>query len=269
MARPRRSSDFSPIAHRYDQTRHVPQDLLDRCYRRFVGHGLLPRQGLICDAGCGTGQATAALLGLGYAVQGFDISPAMLGIARAKYGTTGRAAYAAADVRALPTADGCFDAVVVSKLFQHVEGWQEAGRELLRVLKPGGCLFNVNERGAFGNRVRKYFGQCADSRGLRVRMLGRHDREALRAFFVAAGCEDVTIDVTDLRWQSHVALGDVLDQFRERLFAEFWYLPPADYQSILAETAAWLATLPDGLATVQHLTPYLVADIFRKPAGSQ
>ncbi len=258
------TSDFSPIAGRYDATRDVPPDLLAQCYRRFVERGLLPKQGLICDAGCGTGQASAPLLDMGYRLQGFDISPAMLDIARVKLQPGMQATYTVADARALPAADASFDAVVVSKLFQHIDGWQTAARELLRVLKPGGCLFHVNERGAFANAVRKYFGQRADALGFAVRMLGRHDRPAMLEFFLGQGCHDVTIDVDDLKWQKQISYGDILDQFRERLFAEFWYLPDDVYRRLLDETAAWIDIQPQGRATVQHLAPFMVADIFRK-----
>ncbi len=258
------TSDFSSIAARYDATRDVPPRMLAQCYRRFVERGLLPARGLICDAGCGTGQASAPLLELGYRVQGFDISPAMLDIARAKLQPGMHASYTVADARALPAADASFDAVVVSKLFQHIDGWQAAGRELLRVLKSGGCLFHINERGAFANAVRKYFGQRADALGYTIRMLGRHERPAMLEFFLGEGCQDATIDISDLKWRKQITYGEILDQFHERLFAEFWYLPDEVYRRLLEETAAWVEIQPQGRATVQHLAPYMVADIFRK-----
>jgi hypothetical protein len=33
---------------------------------------------------------------------------------------------------------------------------------------------------------------------------------------------------------------------------------------LLRETARWITEHPDGRATIEHMTPYLVADVFRK-----
>ncbi len=127
------TSDFSPIASRYDATRDIPQPCLTACYERLVRQRLLPAQGVVLDAGCGTGQISLALAAMGYAVCGVDVSPDMLRIARVKRRPEWRAHHVVADVRALPLHGDCFDAVVVSKLFQHVADWQRACRELLRV----------------------------------------------------------------------------------------------------------------------------------------
>jgi ubiquinone/menaquinone biosynthesis C-methylase UbiE len=109
------TSDFSPIASSYDLTRDIPQLCLKACYERLVRQRLLPAQGVILDAGCGTGQISLALAEMGYAVCGFDVSPEMLLIARAKRRPEWRAHYVAADVRSLPVHGIRFDAVVVSK----------------------------------------------------------------------------------------------------------------------------------------------------------
>ena len=125
------TSNFSPIAARYDATREIPSALLRACYERLARQHLLPAQGTIIDAGCGTGQISLMLAELGYAVRGYDISAPMVAIARAKCRPEWKAHYAVADVRSLPRLMATCDAVVVSKLFQHVQNWQTACRESL------------------------------------------------------------------------------------------------------------------------------------------
>lgn len=61
--------------------------------------------------------------------------------------------------------------------------------------------------------------------------------------------------------------GDAWDQLRERLFAEFWCLPDAAYDQILADTADWIEAQPDGRDTIVETRPYLSADLFRKPGS--
>ncbi len=261
------TSDFSPIAARYDATRDVPEDRLRACYGRMVEHGALPRRGLVLDAGCGTGQISLVLAAMGYDVQGFDISREMIDIARRKLRPGMRARYDVADVRALPVADDSVDAVVVSKLFQHVGDWQAGCRELLRALRSGSCLIQVNDRGAFGNVVRKHFAARADALGFGERFPGVNDKAAFGAYLVERGCEPVAIDVSDLTWSKPVVYGEALAQIEDRLFAEFWYLPDGAYSRILEDTARWVDQQADGPRTIQRMRPWLTVDVFRKRAG--
>ncbi|MGE0718569.1 MAG: class I SAM-dependent methyltransferase [Alphaproteobacteria bacterium] len=254
-------SDFSPIAHRYDATRDVPAALLDAAYDRLRAAGLLAEGAAVLDAGCGTGQMSIPLAAAGHPVSGYDISAAMAAIARGKCRPGWRARYATADVRALPEAGGAFDAVVVSKLFMHVADWRAACRETLRVLRPGGTFVHLAERGAFANPVRRYFAAAADALGFVERFPGLRDRRVLVRFLEEAGCTTVAVDLADLRWEKPVVYGDVLRQFEERLFAEFWYLPDDIYACLLRRTAAWVDGLPEGRATTATLTPWLEADV--------
>lgn len=258
------TSDFSPIASRYDATREVPQQCLQACYERLLRESLLPAQGVILDAGCGTGEISLPLARMGYDVHGIDVSSAMISIARTKCQPGWRARYVVADVRAIPEIDHSIDAVVVSKLFQHVHDWQTACRELVRVLKPGACIFQLNERGAFGNLVRMFFARRADGLGHTERFIGVRDKSHLTECLTGLGCRPVSFDTTDLKWQKKITYGDAFDQLQERLFAEFWYLPADVYQQLLAETARWVEAQPAGRETVEHMTPYLVTDVFRK-----
>ena len=44
------------------------------------------------------------------------------------------------DIAEIPVADGCFDAILCTEVFEHLSEPQRALRELARVLKPGGCI---------------------------------------------------------------------------------------------------------------------------------
>jgi ubiquinone/menaquinone biosynthesis C-methylase UbiE len=255
------TNDFSPIAARYDATRFIPMAVLGTCYDRLIRAGALPPAGTLLDAGCGTGQISLPLAARGYAICGVDVSADMLAIARSK---GPMACFAVADVRALPARDGAFDAVVASKLFMHVGDWQNACRELLRVLQPGACLVHVADRGAFGNAVRKQFSAHADAIGFGDRYLGVRDLAPVAEFLVAQGCEMMPVEAADLRWERRIRHGDMLDQLGERLFAEFWHLPTAVYAGILADTARWVDAQPSGRDTVETLAPWLSVEAFRK-----
>lgn len=261
------ASDYSRIAARYDSTRDLPQEHLLACFARLVERGLLPARGAILDAGCGTGQVSLPLAARGYDVRGVDISAEMIKIAQAKVRPEWSARYEIGDVRAIALATHSIDAVVVSKLFQHVQDWKGACRELIRVTRPGACIILINERGAFGNAVRRHFARRADELGYVGRYLGLnpHQNTELPAHMVAEGCEVIPFDASDLRWTIDISYGEAIARLQDRLYAEFWYLPKAVHDGLLSETIAWIETHPEGPSTMDRLSPYLVVEVFRRP----
>ena len=93
----------------------------------------------ILDAGCGSGPLMEALRSKDASVSGFDLSPAMVELARERLGED--ADLKVADLGApLPYPDDAFDRVVASLSLHYVKDWASALAELRRVLKPGGRL---------------------------------------------------------------------------------------------------------------------------------
>jgi ubiquinone/menaquinone biosynthesis C-methylase UbiE len=93
----------------------------------------------VLDAGCGAGPLAEALTGKGALVSGFDLSSAMIDLARKRLGPD--ADLRVADLGApLPYPDDEFDLVVVSLALHYVQDWASALAELRRVLKDGGRL---------------------------------------------------------------------------------------------------------------------------------
>ncbi len=93
----------------------------------------------VLDGGCGSGPLMEALRGRDAVVAGFDLSPAMVELARTRLG--GDADVRVADLGApLPYGDDTFDLVVSSLALHYVQDWASTLAELRRVLKPGGRL---------------------------------------------------------------------------------------------------------------------------------
>jgi demethylmenaquinone methyltransferase/2-methoxy-6-polyprenyl-1,4-benzoquinol methylase len=108
------------------------------CYCRWAlgRHGL--RKGhLFLDVACGTGQVAveaAKILGSAEPVTCLDPSEGMLSVAKKKL----RARFVLGRAEQLPFADNSFDFLTMGYALRHVTGLEEAFREYLRVLKPGG-----------------------------------------------------------------------------------------------------------------------------------
>ncbi len=102
----------------------------------------------VLDAGCGSGPTSVALTERGADVSGFDLSAAMIEIARRSLPETDLRVHDLA--QPLPWKDATFDNVVASLVLHYLEDWSGPLSEIHRVLAPGGrLLVSVNHPGAF------------------------------------------------------------------------------------------------------------------------
>ncbi|MCP3913441.1 MAG: class I SAM-dependent methyltransferase [Actinomycetia bacterium] len=101
--------------------------------------------GPVLDVGCGTGVVGAALaLQGGWAVDGLDISPAMLQVAAEKLNLAGEPVFGSlieADLtQPLPIASNTYGAVISAGTFTMGHVGPEALGELGRIVRPGGLV---------------------------------------------------------------------------------------------------------------------------------
>ncbi|HEV2229034.1 MAG TPA: class I SAM-dependent methyltransferase [Steroidobacteraceae bacterium] len=139
----------------------------------------------VLDAGCGDGALVCALASRGAAVTGVDPDPAMLAAARTQAERAGlEVTFADGRVEQLPFADGSFDVVAAVTVLCFVPDAAAAMSEIVRVLRPGGCLV-LGELGRWSlwaviRRVRSWLG-AATWKAARFRTAGELRTLAERA----------------------------------------------------------------------------------------
>ncbi len=149
----------------------------------------------VLDVASGPGNFTkhlsTHLSGDGVAL-GFDISEPM--ILRAVRDNRGpHAAYARGDARALPFADGTFDAVCCYAALYLVPEPFAVTQELLRVLRPGGRIAIMTSYGRETAPVRRLL--RAGSRRIGVAMF---DRDTFPSIFASAGMAEIEQEIRGL-----------------------------------------------------------------------
>lgn len=139
---------FDGIAPGYDRLNHLMSLGVDRCWRRRAVRGIVtpdrPQQ--ILDLACGTGDFSCEIARRMHPqshVTGLDLSEGMLAVMRDKVEKAGlaeRISCRQGDAEALPWPDGSFDRVCIAFGIRNFEHREQALREILRVLRPGGRL---------------------------------------------------------------------------------------------------------------------------------
>jgi ubiquinone/menaquinone biosynthesis C-methylase UbiE len=102
--------------------------------------GFAPGQSYL-DFGCGNGAAAIHLAAKRHLkVTGIDVDPEQIEAARSKSDETATVRFLTADGVELPFGDNEFDFVATHMVTHHISEWQNALRQMLRVLKPNGYL---------------------------------------------------------------------------------------------------------------------------------
>lgn len=136
---------FEANAQEWDRIRslHISESLVEAAMLALLGPKPID---LLLDLGTGTGRVLEVLAPLCRRAIGFDISHAMLSIARVNLERTGvrHAHVRHGDLYSVPLAPQCADAVVLHQVLHYLDNPGAAIQSAARLLAPGGRLLVVD-----------------------------------------------------------------------------------------------------------------------------
>ncbi|MBB4198306.1 ArsR family transcriptional regulator [Rhodoblastus sphagnicola] len=135
---------FAAQAPVWRETRrmHAPEAEVEAAIVEAAGTGFAR----LLDIGCGAGRLLELLAPRAETAVGVDLSPAMLGVARAQIEQAGlrNIQLRQGDIYALPVEGGVFDLAVVHQVLHYLDTPARALREAARALAPDGRLIVVD-----------------------------------------------------------------------------------------------------------------------------
>jgi len=185
-------------------------------YKRTTFDLLDPRPGAaLADFGCGAGQDAAAMadrVAPGGTVTGFDISEAMLGQARERYGRTPGLDFVRLAGAEIPAASEQFDGIRADRVLIHVPDPMQTLREMIRVTKPGGRIV-ISEPDMPGCWV------ASDDYALSDRIMGQIAKSCAHPYFARdlyaafkdAGLKDVSFQIWPVTALDPASVARILD----------------------------------------------------------
>jgi demethylmenaquinone methyltransferase/2-methoxy-6-polyprenyl-1,4-benzoquinol methylase len=155
---------FDRIASVYDPMNLIISAFQEpRWRRRAVALSGVRPGGRVLDVATGTGKVAADLharVQPGGSVLGIDISPAMIRIARRRFGDRPGLSFVAGDALHLPTEDGAFDAATIAFGMRNLPDYAAGFAELARSVRPGGrvvCLEIARPRSRLARVLQLWF----------------------------------------------------------------------------------------------------------------
>src|SRR6266700_3436937 len=185
------------IAERYEE--FLVPVIFDRWARNLLTRADLKAGNRLLDLACGTGIVARLAAAEGVAVTGGDINPGMLAVA-ADRAEGLPIVFQQADARALPFANGSFDALICQQGLQFFPDKPVAISECFRVLRPGGrAVFctarSLDENPLMRSQIAAFGSHLGEDTTVAIRAVcGFTDPDETRSLFEHAGFSPVNIE---------------------------------------------------------------------------
>ena len=265
------SLSFDRVAHDYDATRGYPPGVDQRIAKAIVETVHAEAETTFIEVGVGTGRIAFPLASLGHDYTGVDISEKMVRQLAAKLLENGWQEYEQAwgslpdehaanthtawrfrelakhasmrlvlsDMTALPFRDASFDVVLAVHVFHLVDGWQQAVREVLRVLRPGGAFLHCWDEFIKVDAwpVGETWGKIIRELGGNVKRPGAVVRTDVTEWLKEQGLLPQEIPV--VQWEVTQTPREAVEQVTRRIWSSTWVVPDDLFAASVQRLESW------------------------------
>lgn len=232
------SISFDRAAGYYDATRGYPPGVGEQVAGALVVAAQATPDTRFLELGIGTGRIALPIILMGYSYSGVDLSPAMMAQLRTKLD-----AYLAehpehppvrldlreGDSTRLPFPDAQFDVALMVHVLHLIPNWQDAVREALRVLKPGGTFLNGGDE-ALSNGLHRSVQDLwldivkeIDPNASQLGLMGFATSNAVVRYLEELGLHPEHLRT--VTWTASETPRQAFAFIRERLWSRTWLLP--------------------------------------------
>lgn len=282
------SISFDPVAHAYDHTRGYPPGVDQHIAEALEQTARATEQTAFIEVGVGTGRIAIPLASRGHNYTGVDISEKMLAQLTNKLLTQGwqtseqpwgsrsdesaagmynvrRFAHAdppaslrlvTSDITNLPFPDASFDVAVAVHIFHLVDGWQQAVREALRVLRPGGALLHCWDKHDDSSLdiISTTWTKFVTELGGSTHRIGTASPKMVSTWLREQGLPVEELAIA--HWETVTSPRLALERVTSRLWSRTWQIPDEIFAASVQRLTAWATDYfgADGMNTLHTRT---------------
>lgn len=214
-----RSISFDRIAHRYDETRSLPEEQMEAIVDVFAE--ALQGYARVLEVGVGTGRMALPLRQRGVPIVGVDISAGMMARARKK----GVRETLLADALHLPFREGAFDAAYSVHVLHLVADWARALEEVARVTRK--AYFTVATHWEEGTTPFKVYWDALKAAGYERDLPGLFERKLPEARPPTARTPIGTFRETR-------RMAEAIERLEDRIYSGQWDVPTEVHAEAMA-----------------------------------
>lgn len=222
---------YDRIAERYNQTRQIPSDSLDKIIKSLNEEIPNMHEKDVIDLGVGTGRFAIPLSKYVKSIVGIDISKKMIEILD-KNNNADNLSAICGRVEKLPFQNCSFDIAFAVSIFHLVSKWQDVINEIERVIKPAGyCIIGYTEYVGEQGKQFEY---------IRYELLRKHIESAkakglsfLEQKKYFDNRWDLLEDVVGAEWDEWYTPNDILNGIESNFWSETWNITPLELRKVI------------------------------------
>jgi ubiquinone/menaquinone biosynthesis C-methylase UbiE len=228
-----RSIVFDQAAGYYDRTRALPKEVNEKVMGLLFQE--LKDRGVCLEIGVGTGRFAIPLAAAGIEMVGIDMSVPMLMKLRENAGGDAPLELGRGDATSLPFRSDVFRSALAAHVLHLIPNWQDAARELVRVVQPGGTIL-VDLGGTWtGQQEFENFLRETIGKGLRV---GVTEPAQLDEFMAELGAGDRQLE--SVVYEETRVPARFLQAIESNIFSFTWGLEDEERQELAVRAREWM-----------------------------